>query len=251
MPPGARRQAGQAHGSDADAGQAGDGVADGGQHPAHLPVAAFIDGQFHFPDPAAVHILLAAQQADVLGGPGHAVVEHDPFPQTRQRVGVRDALHLRPVRLGDMVARMRELEQEVAVVGQEDQPLAVGVETPHGPQHRLAADVHQVRHQPPGVGVRARRNHAARLVEREVVATPGRAHEAAVELDLVRFEVHLRPLLRHDLAVNADSALCDPLLARPPGTDPGGGERFLQSLGHTVSSLRKSSVTGPPARRSP
>ena len=115
---------------------------DGGQHPAHLPVAALVDGQLDLAHPAAVHVLFAAQQADVLGGAGQAVVEHDPLPQTRQRVGVGDALYLRPVGLGDVVARVGQLEQEVAVVGQEDQPLAVGVQPAHGPQHRLAADVH-------------------------------------------------------------------------------------------------------------
>ena len=142
MTPGARRQAGQAHGPDADAGQAGDGVADRSQHPAHLPVAALVDGQLHLGRAAAVRVLLAAQQADVLRRSGQAVVEHDSLPQTRQRVGAGDALHLRSVGLGDMVARVAQLEQEVAVVREENQPLAVGVQPAHGPQHRLAADVH-------------------------------------------------------------------------------------------------------------
>jgi len=153
--PRARRQACQANSPDADASQAGDGVADGGQHPAYLPVASLVDGQFHLAHPAAVHILFAAQQADVLGRPGQAVVEHDPLPQTPQCVGVGDALHLRPVSLGDMVAWVGQLEQEIAIIGQEDQPLAVGIQPAHRPQHRLPTDVHQIRHKPSGVGVRA------------------------------------------------------------------------------------------------
>jgi len=79
---------------------------DSGQHPAHLPVASLVDGQFHLAHPTTVHVLFAAQQADILGGAGQAVVEHDPLPQTRQRVGIGNALHLRPVSLGDMVARV-------------------------------------------------------------------------------------------------------------------------------------------------
>ncbi len=117
-------------------------MADGGQHPAHLPVAALVDGQLHLPDPAPAHILLATQQPNILGGSGQAIIKHDPLPKTRQRVGVRDALHLRPISFRDMVTWVGQLEQKVAVIRKEDQPLAVGVQSAHGPQHRLPADVY-------------------------------------------------------------------------------------------------------------
>ena len=237
VPPGARRQPGQADRPDADAGQAGDGVADGGEHPAHLPVAALVDGQLDLSDAGPVYVLLAAQQADVFGRASQAVFQHDPFAETRQGVGIRNALHLDPVGLGDVVARVGQLEQEVAVVGQEDQALAVGVQAAHGPQHGIAADVNQFCHQPPGMRVGARRDDPAWLVQGEVVAPAGRAHDASVKLDSVRFRVYLRPQFGHDQAVDADAPLGDPLLTRPPGTDPGGGEHFLQSLGHKKSSL--------------
>ena len=222
-------------------------MADGGQHPAHLTVPALVNGQLHFADPAAVHVFFAAQETDVFRRAGQAVLQHDSFSQTRQGIGIGDALHLRPVGFGDMVARVRELEQEVAVIREKNQPVAVGIQAAHRPQHRLAPDVHQVRHKPPGMRVRAGRDHAARLVQGKVVALPGGAHDPPVELDLIRLQVHLCPQLGHDLTVNADAALGDPLLARPPGPDPGGGERFLQSLGHRLSSLLRSPATKPPA----
>ena len=130
-------------------------MADRCQHPTHLPVAALVDSQFHLALARAVYVLLATQEADVLGGAGQAVFEHDPLPKTRQGIGIGDALHLHPVRFGDMVARVGQLEQEVAIIGQEDQPVTVGVQAAHGPQHRLAANIHEVGHQPPGVGVGA------------------------------------------------------------------------------------------------
>ncbi len=142
MPPGSRRQAGQPDAADADTDQAGDGMAESHHHAAHLSVAALIDGQLHFPLPRAVLVLLAAQQADILGRLCHAVVQHDAPPQTPQRIFAGNARHGDPIRFRDMIARMRHLEQKVAVVGQKDQAFAVGVQTPHGTQHRLAADVY-------------------------------------------------------------------------------------------------------------
>ena len=130
-------------------------MADGCQHPTHLPVSALVDSQLHLALARAVYVLLAAQQADIFGGAGQAVFEHDPLPQARQGIGIGDALHLHPVRFGDMVARVGQLEQEVTIIGQEDQPVAVGVQAAHGPQHRLAANIHEVRHQPPRVGIGA------------------------------------------------------------------------------------------------
>jgi len=59
--PRARRQARQTHRPDADAGQTGDIVADGSQHPPHLPVPAFVDGQLYLTDPCSVHVFFAAQ----------------------------------------------------------------------------------------------------------------------------------------------------------------------------------------------
>ncbi len=108
--PGARRQAGQAHRADADADQASDGVAEGSHHAAHLPVAALINSQLHFPLPGAVGVLLAAHQPDVLGGLCHAVVQHDAAPQALQGVFTRDAGYGNPVRFRDMVARVGHLK---------------------------------------------------------------------------------------------------------------------------------------------
>jgi len=92
VPPRARRQAGQPDLADADADQPRHGMAHGGQHPAHLPVAAFVDGQLDLGAAAALPRLAGrTRQADVLGGPGRAVFQMDTAPEPVQRVWAGDA----------------------------------------------------------------------------------------------------------------------------------------------------------------
>jgi hypothetical protein len=117
MPPRTWGQASQTDAADADANQAGDSMAERRHHPAHLTVTAFIDGQLYFPLPCAVGVLLAAQQADVLGRLRHAVIQHDAATQTPKRIFAGNARHGDAVRLGNMVTRVRHLKQKVAVVG--------------------------------------------------------------------------------------------------------------------------------------
>ena len=245
-------QAGQAHVADFDAHELGDGVAERGHHAANLTVAAFVDRQLDLALPGAIRVLLAAHKPHVLGRPRHAVVKHDAPAQTLQRIVAGNARNSHPVRLRDMVARMGHLEQEVAVVGQKDQPFAVRVQTSDRPQHRLSADVHQIRHHLPcvAVRVRARRNNPLRLVHRQVIALQRRPNNSVIEQNLIGFGVGFRAQFCDDLAVNAHPALSDPRLARPPRADPGGGEHFLQPFFHRVSSLQKSvRPAGRPHRR--
>ena len=135
MPPRTDRQPGQAHVADRNARQARDGVADGGEHPAHLPLAALKDGQFDF----GLRLLFGVRfvtgldhppDVDVFGGRGGAVVEHQALRQPRQGGLVRDAAHDGAVRLGDVVLRVGQMVQKVAVVGQKDQAVRVGVQPP-------------------------------------------------------------------------------------------------------------------------
>ena len=90
MPPRAGRQAGQADVADADAGEAGDGMADGGQHPPHLPIAALMNCQFDLRRPFPFLSGAGAvrtDQPDPLGGRGHPVLQPDAPGQPRQGVG--------------------------------------------------------------------------------------------------------------------------------------------------------------------
>ena len=92
-------------------------MAERGHHAAHLPVAAFVEGQFQFRLPGGALVLLASQQADVLRRLCHAVVQHDAAPQTPERVVAGNAGNRNPIGFRDMVARMGHLEQKVAIIG--------------------------------------------------------------------------------------------------------------------------------------
>jgi hypothetical protein len=143
-----------------------------------------------------------------------------------------------------MVTRVRHLEQKVAVVGQEDQTFAVGIQAPHRTQHRLAADVYQIRDHLTGMSVRvgARRNNAFRLVHRQIIALTRGMDRAAVKEYFISIGVYFRAKLGDDLPINPYPALGDPRFARPPRADPGGGEHFLKPFFHRISFLLKSAL---------
>ncbi len=128
VPPRAWRQAGELDAANFDADQLGDRVPQGRHHPAHLPVAPFVNGEFNVCLAArAVRVRLAPQQADIFRRPGHAVVEHDPAPKALQRVFRRDAGDGDAIRLWNMIPGMGQLKQKIAVVGEKDQTFAVGI----------------------------------------------------------------------------------------------------------------------------
>ena len=232
--PRAGGQAGQADVADADAGEAGDGVADGGQHPPHLPVAALENGQFDFrrPLPSLTRLGVSRRakgtdDADTLGGRRHPIFQQHTLGKTGQRGGVGDARDGGAVGLGNVVAGVSQAVQELAIIGQKDQPLAVGVQTPDGPQQGLALEVHQVRDDARGVDVGAGADDAARLVQGDIITLVRKDDRPAVKRDLVRAGVNLRSQLGHDLTVHPHPPLLDPGLARAPRADAAGGEHFL------------------------
>ena len=110
------------------------GWPDGLAHPSHLTVAALVDGD--------------AQQSSIelrdLGGSRPAVLEVDPVAQPRHRAAGRLALDLHEVLLVHTEARVGEAVGEVAVVGEQQQPLRVGIEATDGEHPRLGG--HQVDH---------------------------------------------------------------------------------------------------------
>ena len=78
MPPGTGRQTRELDAADFDAHKLCDRVAERGHHAAHLPVAAFVNGQLNVCLTArAVGVRLAPQQPNILRRARHAVVQHD------------------------------------------------------------------------------------------------------------------------------------------------------------------------------
>ena len=228
--PPAGRQPGEADIPDPDAREAADRVADGGQHPPHLPVAALIDRQFDIRRPLPFRAFRRAEGAQDVGAlrrGGHAVLQHHAAHQAAQIVGVGNAGDGGAIRFGDMVARVSQTVQKIAVVGQKNQPLAVGVEAAHWAQQGLSLEVYQVGDDMGGVDIGPGADDAARLVQGDVIPLVRLDDGTAIESDFISLRVNFRSQLGHDLAVHPHPALLNPHLACAPRPDAGGGEHFL------------------------
>jgi hypothetical protein len=123
---------------------------------------------------------------------------------------------------------MGEPQRQVAVVGEQDQPLTAQVQPSHRKQPRRV--FHQVQDggaatcAVPLVGEDARR-----LVQGDVGELARQANGPTVHFNPVPPGVRLLSQAGH-LAVHGHPPLPDQVLADPPGTEPGTGQNLLQSL---------------------
>ena len=123
-------------------------------------------------------------------GPDRAVLEGDALPQPLRIVCRRDhARDLGQVGLRHLVRRVGQPVREVAVVGQDQQALGVGVQPADVEQPLLAGRRLPSRsvERAPALRVVHGRDHAARLVEHQVEVPPGRRDPGAVDPDDVAF----------------------------------------------------------------
>jgi hypothetical protein len=198
-------------------------VADGLEQPLDLVVLAFVE--LHL-DPG---VLVGLDDTRAIEGEQVALDAH-PRAQPRQHRGVGNSAHLGLVHARHLVAGMRHLLREGAVVREQDQPLGGHVEAPDGKQPRHAR--HQVHHGHAPLGVVARRDHALRLVQQEIDGRRGGPQPLAVDPDVVDGGVGLAAQLGHDLPVDRHPPLRDGALRRPARRDAGPGQDLLQPLLH-------------------
>ena len=126
-------------------------MADRFAHPAHLAVASFADRERQH----AVAIVPAAalQQRSTSAGSVRRPSSGMPARSRSSASLVRHAGDARLVGALDAVARMRQPRREVAVVGQQQQPLGVVVE-PADRVDVLADAAEQIDHRPPALRIR-------------------------------------------------------------------------------------------------
>ena len=190
--------------------------ADGVAHAPHLPVAALVDRDAQEP---------SVEQGD-LGRRGAAVVELHALPEAAERAAVGLALHLDEVLLVHAEARVGEPVGEVAVVGEEQQALGVGVEPAHGEHPRLGG--HEVDDGRAALRVARGGDDARRLVEQVVDEAGLHPDLGAVDLDDVDLRVDPSP--EHgDLAVHPHPAGVDQVLAHPAAAEAGLGQHLLEA----------------------
>src|SRR4051812_2867068 len=226
----AHLQGAEPHRPDADPGQAPDRVPDVLHRTAHDVVATLVQREPHQRLPTHRRDELDAARVH------RPVVEDDAVLEPLERHGVDDALDLDEVGLVDLEARVRQLVAEVAVVGEDDQALGVGVEPADVEEPFLEQRLARpglddgVGERPPALGVGQGRDDAAGLVQHDVAVPPGRRDARAVDADDVVLGVDAAALLAHDVAVHLDPALVDHRLRRPARRQAGLGQDLLQPL---------------------
>jgi hypothetical protein len=103
-------------------------MTDGFEHPAHLSIAPFPDRDLD----EAVAVAPPLVDEDDVGRHRAMAVERDARPEPLQRLFVWHARYLGLVGALDSMTRVRELRGELAIVGQQEQPLGVVVEPADG-----------------------------------------------------------------------------------------------------------------------
>lgn len=207
-------------------------MAHGSEHSADLPLTALAQLDLQ----AAAAPGGAGQQPDT-GGPGRPAVDLDPVLELLELRSGGRRVQFDDVGLGHAVPRVSEGMGEGPVVGEQQQTLAVAVQTPDRVQPLdgrmaaaefcLEARQDEFHYSVRRVRVRACRVEAGRLVQRHVQGRWTRGDQAAVHLDGRVLRVNFRPKLRNQPAVDADPAGRDQRFGVAPGRDAGGGEDLL------------------------
>ncbi len=142
-------------------------------HAPDLPLAPFVHGDVQ-PDALFSGWIVRRRhhgrmlQHPPMGGSGHSIVQLDAAPEMGQRVGAGHAIDQHQIALGMLKARVAQLQGQVAVVGQQQQALAVQVQPADGIETQRAFEQRfQAR---PAARVVEDRQHAHGLVEHQIAA---------------------------------------------------------------------------------
>lgn len=164
-----------------------------------LVLAALAEGQ---PEPARPP---AGAQERHTDGYRRSVVELRTLAPAPESGGGHRALDLGLVDAGDPVTGVEKAVGERSVVGQQQGPLDVDVEAPHGKEPGRRG--HEIGHHGASLGIAAGGDVAGRLVEQDVLPGCRAADALAVDADVVDLEVGQGPGLTDDDAVDDDAAL--------------------------------------------
>ncbi len=199
----------------------------GVEHTPDLPVSALAKRQFD--DPRAA--LLTAPNKLRLGRCGYlALADRQTFGKRLDRLFGRLALHGRLIQLAKALARVGHPVNKVAVVGQQDQPFRVRIQSSCRDQTNTR-NPNEIRDLLFRMSIRDRGHVTDGLVQRDVIPPcAGRVDRPAVHGDPLCVRVRHRAGRGDDLVVDTDSTGGDNLLGATTRGDSGGGDYFLQAL---------------------
>lgn len=234
----ARSEAVQGNGTDPHSGEPIDRIAHRLKHPPDLLIAALSDLHFHprgFPPPVGANYPRPGRQR-ALTEKGH------PRAQLLQRIRIRDPAHFSHIDLGHPVAGMSHLLGKGAVVGEDQQPFRLGIQTAHRMQARhggipaakarLQRGDYQFHHRIRGVGIVTRGHVAFRLVQQDVEVLHMPRDRLPVHRNVVALRVDPMAEFPDHLTIDCYFPTRDQALGVAPRGDAGACENFLQPLLH-------------------
>ena len=184
-----------------------DTAANRGKHTAHLSVAPLMDDRLH-------HRVspVGTENTQPCGG-GSAVFEQDSTAQLFQPICRDLSHHLCMVDLVDLVAWMEQPLRQCSIVRDEEQPLRIGIEPPHGiePRREIGQEIEHC-FAPPIVP--RRREISARLVEENIKSLFLWLNTVAIDGNDMMCRIIFRAELRHDSTIHTDPARTNHLLCR-------------------------------------
>jgi len=121
---------------------------------------------------------------------------------------------------------VRDLENEIAVVGQQYQALRVGIKTPHGNKTRTG-NLDQINDFFLGERIGHGGNVAERFVQRDIVSLGVDRNRFAIHGDDIGIGINVGSLRRDRFAVHPDAPRRDVFLRFAARRDSGGGEHSL------------------------
>jgi hypothetical protein len=210
-------------------------VADLLEHLADFAVAAFgkgdlVPGVFGVTDAADSGGL--GEDATEFFFLGAAFVDHYAGAELVERLIAGLAADLDKIDLGHLVGGAGEQVGEVAVVGHQQQALALVVEAADGEDARLAGK--ELHHRRATLRVAGGGDVAFRLVEHRIAEAIGAlarlGQQLAVDADVIESGVGFASELDDRLAVDLDASFSDQLLGLAAGGDSGRGDDLLQAL---------------------
>jgi hypothetical protein len=123
---------------------------------------------------------------------------------------------------------MGQAQRQVAIIRQEDQPLAVAVEAPDRMQRLRPFDGQEIADHVAALRVVLRADETPGLVQGDVDLA-ARPHHGAIDHHPGRSLIDLGPQLRHDLAVDRDKSVGDEAFRGAAGGHGSIGEVFLET----------------------
>ena len=196
------------------------------EHAAHNVLAAFV--QFDADEGIALVLVHDLREVRL----GHAVLQLDALLELAHELVIALTQHRGQVGLAHLVLWVHEAVSQLAVVGEQQQTLSIGIQATHVEQ--ALAGHNPVRHHVTNARaahvIRHRGLHAPRLVQHEVLRVLVDVDANTVDADDVGVGIDAGALGDDDLAIDFDAAFINQNLRVAAGSHAGLSQDLLEAL---------------------